>query len=178
MNRNTTSLLDLANELIAIIIEYTTETTSLLSLSLTCQRLQDLTERQLYRCICLRTARQVALLSSSLAYKPERTGYIHTIITERKDATNRNGLLSLVPVIRSAKNLRDLTVEISTGDYNLLGMRDERHWDSVNSLLWTILPYEFDRSISLLKSSLPPLKRRKFHRVSSRGFEMVANVCK
>lgn len=154
-------LLQLANELVAAIIGQIDDIHTLRSLARTCHCLQYLAEAILYRSIFHRTGTQAALLSHAVASRPERAEVIH-VIDSRCEYSRRGGLLSLVSVIATAKNLRELTIESPFCNHAYGNTTDIWNWQRLMSqLLAPVLPSKSNQTLSLSGNTLPRLRARK-----------------
>ena len=103
-------LLDLPNELLAVIVCYIEDVDSLRALARTCRRLQRVAEAELYRYVLQRTGKQAIQLGEAVKRRPSRADALQ-VIDSRCKWNHRLGLLALAEVIARATYLKELTVE-------------------------------------------------------------------
>lgn len=103
-------LLDLANELIVVILEHVDDPKELRAVALTCRHLQNLAEPLLYRSIFHTTGRQIVRLKEAITARKQRSHAIQ-IIESRCKLRQIGNLQELASIIANSKNLTDLTIE-------------------------------------------------------------------
>ena len=159
-------LLELANELIDMIVSHIDDIDTLRSFALTCSRLQYLTELELYRSVFQRTGKQAINLLAAITSREERAQAIH-VIDSRCKSQHRDGLVSMAPVIGKAKNLKQLTIE--SPYCNGCNGRDDGDW---NSTMYELLLPVYDIWST---NTLPRLTKCMLHVTISKGVMCKAN---
>lgn len=126
-------LLDLPNELIALIIEQLDCRKALWRLARTCRRIQHLAEPVLYRSILIRASGHANELLNALRSRPERCAGIH-FLELPCDPQYRQDFRAIAQILNRSRNLKELSYE--SPQCNNGNFEDETTWETMTDLFF------------------------------------------
>lgn len=150
------SLLDLPQELLALIVDYINDGDTLQCLTRTCRRTQSLAEPKLYRTLLIRTGPHMRSIQRALEANSDRAKSLE-FLDVPCDNTRPPHFQFLADVLRSADNLREFMFESpscnSTGDFE-----DASAWNAMTQPLFSVFD---EASLKMWSSGVtePPLQK-------------------